>query len=86
MKMRNKYLIIGLALVVAADMVILSSTNLIENSKEIVEEKINFNRCGVTHRWKLPNITFPDDLADSNVKIIAFLRASCGFCRAQSKK
>jgi hypothetical protein len=51
-----------------------------------VNEALALNHCAISPRWRLPNITFPNDLAKSEVKLVAFLKASCGFCREQSTK
>ena len=42
------------------------------------------NRCIVSHKWTLQNFSFPKDLSNSDVKLVAFLKASCGFCRTQA--
>ena len=44
------------------------------------------NRCEVSPKWNLPNFSFPKDLSKSEIKLIAFLKSSCGFCRNQSIK
>ena len=40
--------------------------------------------CEVTPGWNLNGIDFPKDVTNSEVKLVAFLKASCGFCRNQS--
>lgn len=47
---------------------------------------LGLNRCVFAPKWRLSNITFPNDVANADVKLLAFLKASCGFCQTQAKQ
>ncbi len=40
--------------------------------------------CEVTPSWNVSGIDFPKDVSNADVKLVAFLKASCSFCRNQS--
>jgi hypothetical protein len=39
--------------------------------------------CNRTPRWTLSSKRFPADFSKSQIKVLAFLKASCGFCQTQ---
>lgn len=57
-----------------------------ENSGKSKTLLSDSKKCPKTHTWRLQNITFPKDVTNSQVKLVAFLAASCGFCITQSAR
>lgn len=45
----------------------------------------SYKQCQKSLRWTLNGKTFPYDF-DGKVKLVAFLKASCKFCKQQAKK
>lgn len=43
----------------------------------------SLKQCATTPRWTLSGKKFPTSFAKSQVKVLAFLKASCGFCQTQ---
>lgn len=43
----------------------------------------SFNICSRSPKWTLSNKKFPNSFANSHIKVLAFLKASCGFCQTQ---
>ena len=73
--------------VVAVIVLIISSINTNTTiSEKISSVVVDPSKCALTHSWHLENITFPKDLTNSKVKLVAFLAASCGFCIQQSTR
>jgi hypothetical protein len=61
-----------------AILVVEASSSGKDNIKKAVQ------KCEVTPSWKLKDLDFPKDVSDSQVKLVAFFKASCDFCRNQS--
>lgn len=43
----------------------------------------SLNLCSKTPRWTLSRQKFPSDFSSSNIRVLAFLKASCDFCQTQ---
>ena len=50
----------------------------------MVKQSLAVGHCNVTRKWRLQKLSFPKDFEKTEVKLVAFLAASCKFCREQS--
>ena len=66
-------------------LLLLSAVLLVQSATPSTKKNLRIVKpCEETPSWSLVGLNFPKDVSNSELKLVAFLKASCSFCRNQS--